>query len=91
LTSNGGLPPGWPAMSIAQAHARLIAPGARFEIEERAIGGISTRVWKNCPPTLREVFLSGRAFAQRTFLVYENDRATFEAFARAVIALAHEL
>jgi len=87
----GELPPGWPAMSIAQAHTRLTAPGARFEIEQRTIGGVDTRVWKNCPPTLRDVFLNGRSFAQRTFLVYEKDRATFDAFARAVATLAHEL
>jgi long-chain acyl-CoA synthetase len=91
LTAAGALPPGWPAVSIAQAHARLTAAGARFEIAERVIGGIPTKVWKNCPPTLREVFLTGRTFAQRTFLVYENDRATFDAFARAAITLAHDL
>src|SRR5262249_44860409 len=81
----------WPAMSIEQANARLTAAGMRFEMGEAVIRGISTRTWKNCPPTLRDVLLAGRAFATRTFLVYEEDRATYEAFARAVIALAHEL
>ncbi|RPH54764.1 MAG: long-chain fatty acid--CoA ligase [Lysobacterales bacterium] len=85
------LPANWPAMSIEQAHARLTAPGARFEIEELSIRGIRTRVWKNGPRTLRELFLLSRAFADRTFLVYEDDRATFASFARAVVSLAHEL
>ncbi|HEX2386061.1 MAG TPA: class I adenylate-forming enzyme family protein, partial [Candidatus Binatia bacterium] len=85
------LPANWPAMSIEQAHARLTAPGARFEIEELSIRGIRTRVWKNGPRTLHELFLLSRAFADRTFLVYEDDRATFASFARAVVALAHEL
>ncbi|MGH8176871.1 MAG: class I adenylate-forming enzyme family protein, partial [Steroidobacter sp.] len=85
------LPANWPAMSIAQAHALLTAPGARFEIEELTIRGIRTRIWKNSPPTLREVLLIGRAFNDRTFLVYENDRATFETFTRAVLAFAEEL
>ena len=75
--------PTWPVMSIAEAHARLTAPGERFEIAEIAIRGIMTKVWKNAPPTLRHIFLNGRTFPDREFLVYENDRATFDAFAKA--------
>jgi len=78
-------------MSIAEAHAQLTAPGARFEIEEKVIRGIPTRVWKNAPPTLRDVFLNGRAFGDREFMVYEEDRATYEAFARATVTLARRL
>jgi long-chain acyl-CoA synthetase len=37
------------------------------------------------------VFLNGRQFRTRTFLVYEDDRATFDAFGRAVLTLAAEL
>ena len=47
-------------MSIAQAHAILTALGAPFEMEELDIGGVRTRVWKNAPPTLRDVLLTGR-------------------------------
>jgi long-chain acyl-CoA synthetase len=83
--------PAWPVMSIAEAHAILTAPGARFEIEELPIRGIMTKVWKNAPPTLRDIFLNGRAFPDREFLVYENDRATFDAFAKATIKLARQL
>jgi long-chain acyl-CoA synthetase len=83
--------PAWPVMSIAEAHARLTAPGQRFEMEEKTIRGIATRVWKNAPPTLRDVLLNGRTFGDREFLVYEDDRATFEAFARATITLAWRL
>jgi long-chain acyl-CoA synthetase len=83
--------PPWPVMTIAQAHAQLTAPGARFEMEELPIRGIMTRTWKHAPPTLRDVFLNGRTFPQREFLVYEDDRATFEGFARATIALARQL
>jgi long-chain acyl-CoA synthetase len=78
----------FPAISLAQAHAALTAPGSPFEIEEREIRGIRMRVWKNAPPTLREVFLASRAFADRTVLVYGDERATYESFARATLALA---
>ena len=81
----------WPALSIADATARLTAPGAMFEIEDIDIRGVRTRTWKNVPPTLRQVFEIGRGHGARTFLVYEDDRATFEAFARAALAIAAEL
>ncbi len=83
--------PAWPAMSIAQAHALLTAPGAMFEMEEVEIAGVVTRVWKNAPPSLRSILDIGRAHGERVFLVYEDERATFEAFYRAVVAFAHEL
>ena len=81
----------WPALSIAQAHALLTAPGAPFEMETHDIRGIPTRTWKNAPPTLRDVFLAGRAHGDRTFLVHDDERVTFEAFARATARLAAQL
>jgi long-chain acyl-CoA synthetase len=81
----------YPALPLAEAHAKLTAPGSIFEIEETEVRGERLRVWKNAPPTLREVFLMGRSFGERTFLVYEGERASFEAFAKAAIVFAHEL
>ncbi|MGZ6023133.1 MAG: AMP-binding protein, partial [Rhizomicrobium sp.] len=81
----------WPAMSIAEATAQLTAPGTRLEMEIVDICGIPTRVWKNAPQSNREVFLAGRAFGDREFLVYEDDRCTYDAFARATLKLADRL
>jgi long-chain acyl-CoA synthetase len=81
----------WPAMSIAEAHRLLTQPGSPFEMDEAAIRGIKTRVWKNAPPTLRDLLVLGRAHGDKTFLVYEDDRATFETFTRAALAVAAEL
>ena len=81
----------WPVMSLAEAHALMTAPGTQFEIEEITIRGVPTRVWKNAPATLRDLFLAGRAHGGKTFLVYEDDRATFESFSRAALAIAHAL
>jgi long-chain acyl-CoA synthetase len=83
--------PEWPVMSIAEAHARLTAPGERFEIEVLSIRGIPTRTWKNAPPTLRHVFETSRTFPDREFLIYDDERATYDAFTRATIALARQL
>ncbi|HSM94851.1 MAG TPA: class I adenylate-forming enzyme family protein [Rhizomicrobium sp.] len=85
-------PPGWPAMSIAQAHAMLTAPGTPLEMDEVVIRGIRTRVWKNLPPTLRELLAAARAaHGPKEFLVYEGDRATYESWYRAAVAIANEL
>ena len=85
-------PPGWPAMSIQQAHALLTAPGTPLEMDEIVIRGIKTRVWKNLPPTLRELLAAARAaHGKKEFLVYEDDRATYESWYRAAVAIANEL
>jgi len=82
----------WPALTLAQAHAAMTAPGQPFEMAEALIAGRTMRVWKNAPPTLRDVFVNSRAaFGGQTFLVYESERATFEAFARATLAFAEQL
>ena len=85
------LPPGWPALPVAEIERRLTAPGAPFELEAIEVGGRPMRVWKNGPKTLVEVFLAARAHGARTFLVYEDERSSYAAFAKAAIVLAHEL
>ena len=81
----------WPALSIAEAHAKLTAPGQKFEMDEIVIRGVKTRVWKNAPPTLRDLFLQGRDYGERNFLVYEDERASYEGFSRAALAIAATL
>jgi long-chain acyl-CoA synthetase len=81
----------WPAVSLHEARRLLMQPGSRFEVEEIDIRGVRMRVWKRAPPTLRDVFLAGRMHADRTFLVYENERVSFTAFSLATLALADAL
>jgi long-chain acyl-CoA synthetase len=79
-------------MSIAQAHALLTQPGSPLEMAEVEIRGIKTRVWKNAPPTLRELLMLAHAtYGPREFLVYEDDRVTYDAFYRTAVAVAYEL
>ena len=70
---------------------RRLARRGQCEIEERIIRGVRTRVWKNAPPSLRDAFLLGRAYGERTFVVYRDERASYEAFARAALAVAAAL
>ena len=89
MTSESSRP--WPVVSIAEAHAHLTAPGSRFEMDEVDIRGVRTRVWKNLPPTLRDVVQLSRMYGVRDFLVHEDERVTYEAFFRATVAMAEEL
>ncbi|WP_164712335.1 class I adenylate-forming enzyme family protein [Methylobacterium currus] len=84
-------PKAWPAISLAEATARLTAPGSPFAVTEISIRGVPTRIWANAPLTLRDIFVAGRAHGEKTFLVYEDERASFEAFSRAALALAADL
>ncbi len=85
-------PSTWPAMSIAQAHSRLTAPGSPFEMIDVTVRGVPLRAWKNVPATMRELFVNARqAFGERLYLVHDDERITVEAFARASLALAAEL
>ena len=86
-----GAKPGFPAMSIEQAHKLLTAPGTPLEVGEEEVRGIRMKVWKNAPPTLREVYAAGAAWAGRDHLVFENERATIGAFQAAANKFAHQL
>ncbi|WP_375289213.1 class I adenylate-forming enzyme family protein [Qipengyuania sp.] len=83
-------PENWPARSRAECKAILTAPGMRFEMEEVDIRGVPTRVWKNAPPNLRAIALLGQSHGDRTFVIYEEECVTYDAWFRAVATLAHE-
>jgi acyl-CoA synthetase (AMP-forming)/AMP-acid ligase II len=85
-------PAGWPVMTRDQVKAALCAPGMPFEMETAVIEGVSTRVWKNALPNL--AVLAGHAkaaFGEREFVVYEDERVTYDAWHRAVASLAQAL
>jgi long-chain acyl-CoA synthetase len=84
-------PAATPVMSLAEADARLIVPGSRFEIGEAMIRGHKLKVWTQIPPTLDVLFDKARIFGSREFLVYEDERVTYDAFIRASIRLAQKL
>ncbi len=85
------LPAGWPAMSLGQAQDLLCAPGMPFETELVEVRGVPTRVWKNALPSLAALVAQGRSHGQATFLVYEDERVSYDAWHRAVAAMAAHL
>ena len=77
--------------SIAEVTAELTQPGALFEIEEREIRGIPTKTWKNAPPSLRMVLEMSRVHGDKPFLVYEDERLSFEDHFRRCARLARRM
>ncbi len=80
--------PNWPAMPLTQAKALLTAPGAPFEMDKVAIRGVPTRIWKNAPPSLPWFIGASRAAGEQMFVIHEDERVTYAANHRAVVALA---
>jgi long-chain acyl-CoA synthetase len=78
-------------LSIEEAVAALTAPGAPFEMEEKIVRGIPTRVWKNAPASLRAIFETSRGHGDQPFLVYEEERLSYAEHYRCTSALARAL
>ena len=81
----------WPAMPVERANELLTRPGSPFEVEDRIIRGVPLKVWKHAPATLRDLWELGRVHGDKTFLVNEDERVSFDGFNKAVIAFANEL
>ena len=62
---------------LKQARAELSGPGSPLEVHEIEVRGQSLLAYKNAPPTIRDFWLSTVAFADRDYLVYEDERLTY--------------
>ncbi len=82
--------PGVP-MSLAEATVELTAPGQPFEVGTETIDGVETRVWSNCPGSLRSILEGSVGHGEATFLVYEEERLTFSAHFGEAAAFAWAL
>jgi long-chain acyl-CoA synthetase len=85
----------WHAMrmsaSLQEANALLTARGAPFELSEFTVGAQRLRCWKNVPPTLRDLVLHSREYGDRIYLVYEDERLSYERVFQRVATLAQRL
>ncbi|HQT55808.1 MAG TPA: class I adenylate-forming enzyme family protein, partial [Phenylobacterium sp.] len=73
---------------LKQAWAELTAPGQPFEVEEIEVRGNSIRSYKHAPPNIRAVWLSTAAYADRVYMVYEDERITYAQAHQRVNAIA---
>jgi len=78
-------------ISHEQVQAQLTAPGQLFEMEEVEAGGHRIRAWKHAPATFRDMLELTRLHGDKDFLVYEDERITFEEHYRLAATLAHRL
>ncbi len=62
---------------LKQVWDMLTSPGQQFEITEVDVRGETIKAYANAPPSLREVWLASAAFAERDYLVYNEDRWTY--------------
>lgn len=78
-------------MAHDDVEAQLTAPGQIFEVAVEPVRGVPTKVWVNVPPNLPTILELSRAHGEKTFLVYEDERTSFEQHFRQAATLAHVL
>jgi long-chain acyl-CoA synthetase len=76
---------------LDKAWAELTAAGAPFEIAEVVVGGLPIKTFKNANPSVRDLWLSTAAFADRDYLVYGDERITYAEAHRQVASIANWL
>ncbi|MFT5482961.1 MAG: long-chain acyl-CoA synthetase [Halieaceae bacterium] len=81
-------------ISVADIHAKrdeITGPGGFFELEDLVIDGFTYPVFKHAPKTAIEVIQSSRNHGDLEFIVYEDERLTFNDYFASVDALAASL
>lgn len=78
-------------LSIREATERLTGPGSLFEVQTVVVRGREMRTWKHAPRTLRTLVTFSQNYSDRTYLVYENERLTYEQAYARIAALSERL
>jgi long-chain acyl-CoA synthetase len=76
------------SMTFLEANAAVTGPGQIFELIDAEVLGVKTRVFKNSPAHLGQLFAGSRAHGDKPFLVYENETFTFTQAMDRIDALA---
>lgn len=73
---------------LAKARAELTGPGGPFEITHVDINGVSVRAYAHALPDVRALWQSTHQFADRTYLVYQDERLSYAEAQARVSAIA---
>jgi long-chain acyl-CoA synthetase len=73
------------------ARQELMSEGSPFAVSEIEVRGVPIKVFTQSPPTLRALWEMSAAFADRDYVVYEDERYTYAEIHAHVRALAHTL
>jgi long-chain acyl-CoA synthetase len=76
---------------LQAARAELTAPGAPFATQVIDVRGVPTTVFAAVPPTMRSMWEMAKGHADKTYLVYEDERYTYAEIDAHVRTLAHYL
>jgi len=74
-----------------EAWDELTAPGAEFAMKEIEVRGVPIRVFEQAPPHMRFVWELAALYADRDYIVFEDERLTYGEADRIVKSLAHHL
>ena len=74
--------------ALQETWSAMISEGSPFEITEVTVRGEKIKAYALAPPSLREVWLSTTQFADRDYLVYQDERWTYAQAHREVAAIA---
>jgi long-chain acyl-CoA synthetase len=77
--------------TFAAAWDEMLAPGSMFEMTEIEVRGIPMRIFASAPPSMRFVWEMTAGYADRTYVVYEDERYTYAEIDARVRSLAHHL
>jgi long-chain acyl-CoA synthetase len=73
---------------VHEAVRRFTAPDGIFSVTERQVAGLTRRVFTHAAPTVLDILTSGRGHTGADFLVFGDQRWSFEQFFADVDALA---
>jgi len=77
--------------ALQEVWQELTAEGSPYHVEEIEVRGSPMRVYSAAPPSLREIWLASMAHASNEYLVYEEDRWTYEQAHQDVASIANWL
>ena len=62
---------------LKRARDLLTGPGGDFEIVKAVVRGNEINTFKNAPKSVREFWLSSAQFAERPYIIYEDERLSY--------------
>lgn len=62
---------------LRETWAEMTAPGQMFEITEAEVGGNTVKAWAMAAPALRDIWMMSAAHGEADYLVYQDERWTY--------------
>jgi long-chain acyl-CoA synthetase len=73
---------------LREVWQEFTAPGGPFEIKTQEVLGRPLKTYANAPASLRDIWLASAGYAERDYLVYGDERWTYEDAHRDTAAIA---